>query len=139
MGFENTLHVRSGLARQHRAHAGEIGLGYSVEFERECVGLQASKRVGDVIDGVVGCGLRAVAPGTGGGKLIVAVELLGSLHVKRDRLAMIRVHAPGIGVEHERRVDQVAVVLEQPIDTIRLATFLVGGERQDEVAIRLEP
>ena len=37
----------------------EIGPGYRVELEGEGVGLQASKRVGNVIDGVVGRGLES--------------------------------------------------------------------------------
>ena len=54
-------------------------------------------------------------------------------------LAMLRRHAAAIVVEHVLRVDQVAMVLQQPIHAVRIAAFLVGGQRHDEVAIGTKP
>ena len=50
---------------------------------------------------------------------------------------MFEVYASGIGIENERCFNQVAVVLQQPVNAIRLAPLLVGGKRQDEIAVRL--
>ena len=48
--------------------------------------------------------------------------------------------APSAFVEAQLGVDQVALVLEQPLDAVvRSAALFVGRERDDDVAIGLEP
>ena len=43
---------------------------------------------------------------------------------------------PSIRIHHERRVNQVAVLLEQPRHAVRVAGLLVGGKRGDDVVLR---
>ncbi len=88
-----------------------------------------------MVNGVVGPGQRAVAASIGGGELIIAVKFLARFYVKGKRLAMFEVNASGVGIENKGCFDQVAVILQQPIDTIGFASLFVSGERQNEVAI----
>ena len=107
---------RSGLIRAWSC--GQNSSGYRVELKGKGISLQTSERIGNVINSVVGHGERVVSAGIYCGELIVGVELLGSPHVEGDRLAMRQVHPAGIGVDDELRFDQVAMVLEQPVDSI---------------------
>ena len=50
---------------------------------------------------------------------------------------MVQFHAARIGIDDECRVDQIAVLLHKPVRAVELAPFLVGGQGQDEVALRL--
>src|SRR5271165_1453188 len=136
--LENSFHVRSDLTRLERAHARKIGPGYRVECKREGVGLQTGERIGNVINGIVGPRLRTVAAGIRGRELIVAVELFARPYIEGNSLAIFRVDSSRVGIENERRVDEVAVVLQQPVDAIRFPSLLVGGKSQNEVAIGLE-
>ena len=49
---------------------------------------------------------------------------------------MVRGDAARIRVEREFGIDQVAVIFQQPIHAVRLSALLIGGERQDDVAVR---
>jgi hypothetical protein len=70
---------------------------------------------------------------------IVDHVLLAELHVVRDRFAGDGL-APAAFIQGVLGVDETALVLEEPLDAVeRTAAFLVGGERNDEVAVRLEP
>ena len=44
-------------------------------------------------------------------------------------------YAAGIGVQRELGVDQIAMVLQQPIDAVGFAALLIGGQREDEIAV----
>ena len=47
--------------------------------------------------------------------------------------------APAAFVQRKVGIDQVAVIFDQPVDAVvRAAAFFVGGERDDDVAVRLE-
>ena len=52
-------------------------------------------------------------------------------------LAVIEFEVAGIGVEAEFGVDQVAMVLDQPVHAVRISVFFVRGEGHDDVAVRL--
>ncbi len=44
--------------------------------------------------------------------------------------------APAAFVETKLRVDQIAMIFDEPVDTVeRAAAFFVSGERDDEVAV----
>ena len=96
---------------------------------------QARKRVGQVINGVVRRGQRAVAAGIQGRQLEIGVLLFAGLDVHVHRLSVLGRDAARIRIQREFGIDQVAMVLEQPVDAIRLAAFFIGGERQNQVAI----
>ena len=96
------------------------------------------ERAGEVVDRVVGDGQRTVSA------LVVHLEpvvddvLLAHLEIVGDARAGDR-FAPAALVQTEVGVDQIALVLEQPLDAVeRAAAFLVGRERDDDIAIRLE-
>ena len=57
----------------------------------------------------------------------------------RERLAVAQ-RAAAAFVDGELGVDQVAMVIEQPVRAVvrRIGQLLVGGERQDDVAVGLE-
>ena len=43
--------------------------------------------------------------------------------------------AAGIVVERELGIDEIAMVLQQPIDAVGFAALFVGGQREDQVAV----
>ena len=45
------------------------------------------------------------------------------------------VKSASVGIEDELGVDQIAVILEEPVDAVGFAAFFVGGEGEDEVAV----
>jgi hypothetical protein len=67
-------------------------------------------------------------------ELITQIDLFGSLHGQVDGLAVLDVAAAGIGVHAKLSVDQVAMLLDEPIHTVGRAAFLVGGKGEDEIA-----
>ena len=91
-----------------------------------------------MIDGVVRDRQRAVAALVRHLQPVVDDVLFAHLHVVRDPLAGDRL-APSALVEAELGVDQIALVLQQPDDAVvGAAALFVGGERDDDVAVRLE-
>src|SRR6266403_36634 len=48
---------------------------------------------------------------------------------------MLRENASPVVIEDELGLDPVAMVFEQPVHTIRLTTFFVRGERENDVAV----
>src|SRR5262249_41875689 len=64
------------------------------------------------------------------------IQLLGGLYAVPGGLAVLHRDAAAF-VQRELRVDQLAVVLEQPADAVfvAVADFLVGGQRENEVAV----
>ena len=61
-------------------------------------------------------------------------HLLRGLHDVEERLAVAGHAAPTL-VQHDTGIDQIAMVLDQPLDAVGRATFLVRRERDDDVAI----
>ena len=47
------------------------------------------------------------------------------------------INAAAVGIDDVFGVDETALVLDEPVDAVRLAAFFVGGEREDEIAIGL--
>src|SRR5271157_240699 len=64
--------------------------------------------------------------------------LFAYLQVVRDLFAL-RFFAPAALVERQVRLDQIAMVFQKPIDSVvRAASFFVGGESDNDVAVGLE-
>ena len=65
-------------------------------------------------------------------------DLLRGLHVERDRLAVMQLAAARIGVEDVLGVEQIAAMLEQPLDPVvsGSATFFSRSQRENVVAFR---
>ena len=91
-----------------------------------------------MVDRVVLDRHRAVATTIFDLELVGQRDLLAGLDAIPDRLAILQPD-PAALVEREFGIDQVAVVLEQPLDAEAIAVedFLVGLERDDDVAIGL--
>ena len=106
-------------------------------MDGEVVRANGRQRSGQFVDGVVLDRARRVAAGIGGFELKVLHLLFARLNVVRQFLAILDPSTAAF-VEGELSVDQVAVVLDQPIHAVRRAAFFVGGERHDDVAIRHE-
>ena len=66
----------------------------------------------------------------GRGQHEIAVQLFGGVHFHHHRLAMIGQHATAIVIEHELGINQVAMILDQPIHSIRCAAFLIRRQRR---------
>src|SRR5205085_1092867 len=107
-------------------------------LERESESRQAIECARQVVDGVVRDGKRAVTTLVAHLEPIVDHVLLAHLYVVREPSAVQRL-APAALVQRIFGVYQLTLVLEQPLDAVeRSAAFLVGCERDDDVAIGLE-
>ena len=77
-----------------------------------------------------------MAAGIGDGELVVGVELFAGIDGEDGRLAVMQLHAAAVGVEDIFGVDEIAMVLDEPIDTIGFAAFLIRGQGENDVALR---
>ena len=83
-------------------------------------------------------GARAVAAFIANFPAQIHELLLGESDIVLDALA-VHQHAARAFVERELGLDQVAMFLQQPIDAVvGTAAFLVGGERENQVAVGLD-
>src|ERR1700674_372633 len=91
-----------------------------------------------MIDRIIPRRHRAVAALVFHVELIGQRNLLAGLDAVPDRLAVLESDAAAL-VQREFGIDQVAMVLEQPLDAeaIAVQNFLVGLERNDDIAVWL--
>ena len=90
-----------------------------------------------MVDRVVLDRQRAVAAGVRHLEVEILVHLLARLDLVGQVLALPHVAAAAF-VDRELGVDQILVVLHQPVDAVEGAAFLVGRERQNQIAIGRE-
>ncbi len=62
-----------------------------------------------------GRGRELCPPGFVAVTSIVGVNLLGRFDICHDRAAVVEFHAAGIGIDDEGRIDEIAVILDQPL------------------------
>ena len=101
------------------------------EFERR----EARERLRQVVDRVVLHRHRAVAARVDHLELEILVDLLARLHLVGQVLAF-PYRAAAAFIDRQLGVDQVAVILDEPVDAVELTAFLVGGQRQNQIAAR---
>ncbi len=77
-------------------------------------GFELEERVHELVDGVVGAGLGAVAAAVGGGEAVVGVGFLGGLDVELGGLAVAEGGTFAVGVDDEVGAHEVGAILEQP-------------------------
>jgi hypothetical protein len=75
-----------------------------------------------------------VAAGIGHLEAEVLKDLFARLHFVGQVLPLAHVAAAAF-VDRVLGVDQIAMVLDQPVDAVEVAAFLVGGERENQIAI----
>ena len=126
------LRIRLDLGR-----LGEVGASHLVQLHRKHIRRQPRESGGEVINRVVRDRQRAVPARVGHLEMEILIHLLAGLHFVRQVLALADVAAAAF-VERELRIDQVLVVLDQPLGAVEIAAFLVRGQRQDQIAIRCE-
>ncbi len=119
-----------------RGKIGVVGAGNLVELEWERVCGKLVEGGGELVDGVIGPGERAVAATIDGGDLEIGVDLLCGFDGGDDGVAVIEFDAAGVRVDDEGRVDQVAMMGDKPVGAVELAAFLICGEGEDKVALR---
>ena len=119
-------------------HLLEVGCGDFVGLKRKTEFRQAIERGGKMIDRVVGHGHGAMAALIPNFEADFDHVFFADLDVVGDFLAS-GLFSPASFVDAEFGVDQVAMGLDQPVDTvIGPAAFFIGGERHDQVAVRFE-
>src|SRR5262249_28977933 len=64
----------------------------------------------------------------------VNVVLLARLQTQKQAFAILGFEVAGVSIDAVFRVDQIAVVLNQPLHTVGLPAFFVGGEGQNQIA-----
>ena len=75
-----------------------------------------------------------MAAGIGRRQHKIAVQLLRGIDLHEQRLAVIGQDSAAIVVQHELGIDQVTMILEEPVHAIRGAAFLIGGQGENNVA-----
>ena len=75
-----------------------------------------------------------MAAGVGHFEAEVLEHFLARLHFVGQVLALAHVAAAAF-VDREFGVDQVLVVLHEPVDAVEIAAFFVGREREDQIAV----
>ena len=78
-----------------------------------------------------------MAAGVGDGELKIGVDLFGCRDAYRDWLSFVGIDTARIGIEDKLGVDERAMIFQQPVDTVGGTAFLIRGEGEDQVAVRL--
>ena len=121
------LHVGGDLAGFDGGHLPEIRACDFAELEGKLIVLEAREPVGEMVDRVVRDRQRTVAARVFHFQLIIGVKFFRGIDGHHCGLALARVDAATIRVEHEFGVDQIAMVAQEPVDAVRTAGFFVGG------------
>ena len=137
--FQHPSHVGRTLRCFDLRHALIVGARHFIQLEGKLIVFQPGEPVGEVVDGIVRSGQRAVAPGIGHRELKIGIQLFGSVYTHHHRLAVIAQNAPAVVVENELSVHKIPMVLQKPVDAVRRAAFLVGGERENNVTVGYIP
>ena len=135
--LEDGLHglpYRPGLGGRH---ALEEAARHLVELHREVELRQPGEARRQVVDGVVLHGQGAVAAGVLRLEREILVDLLAGLHAVVDVLAVLD-RPPAALVQPVLGVDQLTVVGDEPLHAVEVASLLVGGQGDDDVAVGLE-
>ncbi len=91
-----------------------------------------------MINGVVTRWARAVASGIFHLDLKIGVDFLAGLHSAIDFLALVAHEIAAIEIYAVFGVNPIAMMLEQPFDAVEVPSFFIGGEREDQIAVRRE-
>ena len=135
--MHDRLHRRAEVAAFERGRALEERTRDFVQVDREVELVEPIQRRGQPIDRVVADGHGAVAALVRDLQIEVAIELLGGLHGVEQLLAGALAPAAAF-VQAELRLDQRAMIVDQPRDAVVVAAFFIRGERDDDVALGLQ-
>src|SRR3984957_95592 len=89
-----------------------------------------------MVDGVFRSRFGTVAAVVGDFEGVIGVEFFAGFNSQQQFLAVFALKISGVGIQDVFGVDQIAMVAQQPVDAVVVSAFLVGGKRQDQVAIR---
>src|SRR5581483_9330474 len=102
------------------------------------VGLDFLQGPGEMIDGIVLHGPRAVTPRVGHLQAEIPGSLLSGLDVEDDALALRIELAARTLVDRELRIDEIPAVLREPLGAVEgAAGFLSAGESELQRTSRL--
>src|SRR5262245_66243560 len=87
-----------------------------------------------MIDSIVLHRTRAVAAPAFYFQAEVDIVLLAGLHAQQEAFALLGLEVAGVSVDAVFSVDQLTMVLDEPLDAVGFAAFFVGGESQNQVA-----
>ena len=93
---------------------------------------------GEPVDRVLRDRQRAVAARVAHRQRERRVDLLRRLHGERRDAAAADLRSARVEVDRVGGVDEIAPVREQPLDAVVRSALLVGGEREDQIALRDE-
>src|SRR6266404_4043579 len=89
-----------------------------------------------MINGVVRRRNRAVAAGAQRFELIVNVNFFAGLQSRQQVLILVFFKLAAIQVDAIFRINPIAVRGQQPVHAVRAAAFFIGGQRQNQIAVR---
>src|SRR5581483_6670948 len=116
----------------------EIRGSHVIGLQREPEAGQAVESAREMVDGIVGYGDGTVSALVADLEAKIDHVFFADLQVIGDLPGAVGFSPPAL-VQREFGINEVAVVLEQPIYAVeRAATFFIRGERDDDVAVGLE-
>src|ERR1700732_5289788 len=91
-----------------------------------------------MIDRMASRGHRAVPAGVPRLELKVGINFFAGLNRREQALVLLLLALAAIEVDAVFGVDPIAMLLQQPVDAVIIPPFLVGSQREDQIAIGSE-
>ncbi len=138
--FRDGGHRGADLATERRTRDTEILAHHGRELERKHQLLNLQGRTRQAIDGVIGHRPGRMTALVGDFEREHLVDLFSGLDLQHEMLLPVGgEQAACTLIDGERRVDELALVLQQVVHAVHaVGSLLAAGERHDEVALRLE-
>ena len=115
----------------------EVGARDLVQLERKRVCGQLVEGRGELVDRVVGARPRAVAAGIGRRDLVVGIDFFGGLHIGDHGRPWSSSTPPESGLMTYAASTRSRCCCTSHDGAVELAAFFIGGQGQDQVALRL--
>ena len=133
--LQHRLKICRVLSRRHLHLPLVVSTRDVIQLEGKLIVLNPRQRIGQFVDRVLRPWQRTVAARIRRRQHKIAIKFFGGVHFHHQGLAMIRQYAAAIVVKHELSINQFAMILNQPVHTVRRASFFVRRHRKNNVAV----
>src|SRR6476646_6562918 len=135
IGAHNSAKVRSCGWSLQRGCALKVAARGLIEAHGKIKIREPRQSLREVVNGVVFHRTRAMSAIALYLEPKVNIVLFTGLHAQEQALAFFSFKVTGIGVDAVFGVDPVAMIFGEPLHTIGLPAFFIGGESNDQVAL----
>src|SRR5271170_6207616 len=127
----DSFQIRAQLAWVKRRRAFKLSSRNIEKPNRKIELSQPRQAIRKMIDGVIFLGQGTMPARIGNFQPEAEKHFLCCLHTHEYFLAVLDHASAAVGVYTEFSIDQIAMVLHQPVDSVRSATLLVRSQRED--------